>query len=165
MNKVLSLSSIRKRKAALQDELASLEFRTSEILDDIDELDAAEAFVARFGHEDADDAEPLTDHDAKLPFPPVIRAKTTKDALLLALKMSTEPWLTANELRVRAIGLKGTEIPMATVSPTLSNLKGDGLILRDGHKVALATRIRSGLLKSDASDVGGLAASSEAEPT
>ena len=162
MNKILSLSSLRKRKAALQAELDSLEFRISEISDDIDELDAAEAFVARFGDEDGDGAEPATDLDAKLPFPPVIRAKTTKDALLLALKMSIEPWLTANELRVRAIGLKGAEIPMVTVSPTLSNLKGSGLILRDGHKVALATRIRSELLRSDASDVGGLAASSGA---
>jgi hypothetical protein len=153
MNKVLSLSSIRRRKAALEDERAELELRVSEISDFIDELDEAEALVKRFGDEDMDSVEPINKTEAKLPFPPVIRAKTTKDALLLALKVSTEPWLTANELQVRAMGLKGTEIPMATVSPTLSNLKNDGLILRDGNKVALATRIRSEQSRYDTSDV------------
>jgi hypothetical protein len=149
MDKILSLSSIRKRKAALEAEMAELEFRVSEISDSIDELDEAEAFVKRFGDENQDGEVAVEEPDSKLPFPPAIRAKTTKDALLLALKVSTEPWLTANELQVRAIGLKGEDIPMATVSPTLSNLKNAGLIIREGHKVALVTRIRSEESKRD----------------
>ena len=163
MDKILSLSSIRKRKAALEEEMAELEFRLSEISDSLDELSDAEAVVKRFGDEDEVGIESVIVPEAKLPFPPAIRAKTTKDALLLALKVSTEPWMTANELQVRASSLKAAEIPMATVSPTLSNLKNAGLIVREGHRVALATRIKSEQLKSNNTDLltGGTAPESE----
>lgn len=155
MDKILSLSSIRKRKAALEEEMAELEFRVSEISDQLEELAEAEAFVKRFGDEGEGSISADNVPDERLPFPPVVRAKTTKDALLLALKVATDPWLTANELQVRAIALKGSEIPMATVSPTLSNLKNAGLIVREGLKVALATRAQS------RSEVGQLVASGE----
>ncbi len=141
MDKTLSLSSIRKRKATLDDERSELEFRLSQIDDHYEELEAAEDFVKRFGEQgEGSDmaAEPLQE---RLPLQPVIRAKTTREALLLALKVMQEPWQTAKGLRERAIQFKGTNIPMATVSPTLSNLKNEGLIIREGQKVALASRI------------------------
>ncbi len=47
----------------------------------------------------------------------------------------------ANEVRAKASELKGTEIPMGTVSPTLTDLKNAGLIVRDGMRVALASRV------------------------
>lgn len=153
MDKILSLSSIRKRKAALEDEMAELDFRLAEISDSLEELSEAEAFVKRFGDEGEGSGDLVQEPEAKLPFPPAIRAKTTKAALLLALRVSNEPWMTANELQIRASSLKAADIPMATVSPMLSNLKNAGLILREGHRVALATRIKAEQEKSESGEV------------
>jgi hypothetical protein len=161
MDKILSLSLIRKRKASLEAEMADLELRLSDIADDISELEEAETFVKRFGAERPDETSSPEQPENQLPFPTAKRAKTTKDALLLALKVSTEPWLTANELQVRATGLKGVDIPMATVSPTLSNLKNEGMILREGHKVALASRIKTTPPQSNIVSVEGDARSSD----
>lgn len=144
MDKILSLSSIRKRKVALADERSELEFRLSKIHDEEYELDEAENFVKRFGQQEDGTDVPAENQQERLPLPPVIRAKTTRDALLLALKVMQVPWQTANDVRVRAIQLKGANIPMATVSPTLSNLKNAGLIVRNGQKVALVSRLNEG---------------------
>lgn len=149
MDKILSISAIRRRKAVLAEERSQLEFRLSEIDDEEDELDTAENFVKRFGKQGEGEDMPAENQQERLPLPPVIRAKTTRDALLLALKVMQAPWQTANELRVRAIQLKGTDIPMATVSPTLSNLKNAGLIVRSGQRVALASRVNEAVQKLD----------------
>ena len=147
MDKILSLSSIRKRKVKLNNERSEFESRLAGIAGELAELDEAEEVVKRFGEQGDDSDIPAEIEQEQLPLPSVSRAKTTKDALLLALRFSSEPWQTANELRVRAIQLKGAVIPMATVSPTLSNLKNNGLIVRDGQKVALASRINAGDLQ------------------
>ncbi len=38
---------------------------------------------------------------------------------------------------------------MGTVGPTLSNLKNDGVIVREGFKIALAERLKENGLRSD----------------
>lgn len=144
---MLSLSAIRKRKAALLSKREDVELRLSDIDDELDQVDDIERLVLRFGEdcEGPNDASPLANDEATLPFPVDAllppRAKTNKDAILLALKIASDVWMTANELRERASKLKAKDIPMATISPTLSNLKNDGVIVRDGFKVALASRL------------------------
>ena len=70
------------------------------------------------------------------------RTGTTKALFADVLRTNDEPWMTANEIRKKASVLKGQEIPMATVSPTLTSLKNDGLLVRDGLKVALVERTK-----------------------
>jgi hypothetical protein len=69
------------------------------------------------------------------------RAGTTRDLFLEVLAQNADPWMTAGEVRSKALASRGTEIPMGTVSPTLTDLKNARLIVREGMKVALASRV------------------------
>jgi hypothetical protein len=147
MDKMLSLSSIRKRKTSLLSERDEVELRLSDIDDELDQVDQLEKLVMQYGVdcEVSDDMLPSVDDEATLPFPtespPSPRAKTNKEAILMALRIASDVWLTANELRERASKLKAKDIPMATISPTLTNLKNDRVIAREGFKVALISRL------------------------
>lgn len=146
MEHILSLSAIRAQKATLSRVILDAQTQLAE-------LDIAERIVRRFGQETPDirpDDQAMEDllRRAKVeePAPPihepvVERALTSKALFLLVLRQSPDPWMTANEIQERATTIKGQDVPMATVSPTLSNMKNDGLIVREGLKVALASRI------------------------
>lgn len=64
-----------------------------------------------------------------------------KAAIWQALYEAESPWVDANWIQDRAGQIKREPISMATVSPTLSNMKNEGIIVRDGLKVALASRL------------------------
>lgn len=64
---------------------------------------------------------------------------TVEEAITQVLKSNVDPWMTANEIQEIA-KLLGKDIPMASISPTLSNMKGK-TIVRDGLKVALISRV------------------------
>ena len=68
--------------------------------------------------------------------------KGLKGLFIEVLKNSEPPWLTAIEVKTEASKAKGTDVPMSSVSPKLWDLKNDGIIVRDGLKVALAERVR-----------------------
>ena len=68
------------------------------------------------------------------------RKGTNKAFMWDALALAETLWLDANEIQERSSALKGEEIPMATISPTLSNMKGE-YIERKGLKVALKSRL------------------------
>ena len=68
---------------------------------------------------------------------------TTEEFILVVLSNSASPWLTSSEVREEVSRRKGKEVPMGTVGPTLTAMKNDGKILRDGHKVALSSRATS----------------------
>ncbi|MES0101890.1 hypothetical protein [Mesorhizobium sp. M0019] len=77
------------------------------------------------------------------PPPPRVEAYTvdpTKESveslILIVLGASERVWWTANELQAELTVLKGAEVPMSTISPTLSNMKGTGKIIRKGMKVS-----------------------------
>jgi hypothetical protein len=99
---------------------------------ELDELRVAQRVLARLGAQS--DMQPAS--------PKTPRAATTKALFVDILRDNPEPWMTANQVRERASFLKGSDIPMGTVSPTLTDLKNDGLVVRDGLKVALAERIK-----------------------
>ncbi len=64
---------------------------------------------------------------------------TVEEAITHVLLINSNPWMTANEIQ-DAAKWYGKDIPMASISPTLSNMKGKKVV-RDGRKVALASRI------------------------
>ena len=69
------------------------------------------------------------------------RVVSLKRLFVQILESSPTPWLTSNEIRERASNIKGADVPMSSVSPTLTDLKKDRIIVRDGLKVALASRV------------------------
>ncbi|RUU46640.1 hypothetical protein EOC93_02395 [Mesorhizobium sp. M6A.T.Ce.TU.002.03.1.1] len=62
--------------------------------------------------------------------------ESVESLILIVLGASDRVWWTANELQSELTVLKGAEVPMSTISPTLSNMKGTRKIVRDGMKVA-----------------------------
>ena len=156
MEHILSLTAIRDQKAMLN--RAILEAQTQ-----LADLEVAERIVRRFGQATADerpDGQAMEDllRRAKVEAPksetaaaPAERTITSKAVFLSVLRQSLNPWMTANEIQERASAIKGHDVPMATVSPTLSNMKNAGLIVRDGLKVALTERLNeNGALDGDA---------------
>lgn len=71
---------------------------------------------------------------------PRFREGSNKAHIYQTLMESHSPWMTANEIQVQASLTKGEEIPMTSVSPTLTEMKDAGVIVRDGLKVALKIR-------------------------
>lgn len=146
MEHVLSLTAIREQKAMLS--RAILDAQTQ-----LADLEVAERIVRRFGQATTDerpDGQAMDDllRRANVDAPKseiatalVERAITSKAVFLSVLRQSADPWMTANEIQERASAIKGHAVPMATVSPTLSNMKNAGLIVREGLKVALAERL------------------------
>ena len=149
MEQVLSLSVIRERKEALMRTIADAQ---SQIAD----LEVAERIVRRFGEAVGErrpsggEMDDMLDKAGVAPSVGAIVAKssasstgaglTAKALFTSVLRQSPEPWMTANEIQERAAAIKGQDVPMGTVSPTLSLMKNEGLIVRDGLKVALADR-------------------------
>lgn len=145
MAHVLSDAAIREQKAALNRAIQEAQAQLAD-------LDMAERIVLRFGREvespqisDGDHNARHGDYTPQLPVAPAVtsgdRASTTKALMQSVLRGSPSPWMTSDELREQVSALKGTEVPMGTVGPTLSNLKNEGVIVRDGFKVALAERL------------------------
>lgn len=68
--------------------------------------------------------------------------KTTRDLIVGYLSSTPSLWRTTEDVKFNISEIKGSDVPMGTVGPTLSNMKNKGEIVRDGNKVALAERVR-----------------------
>lgn len=68
------------------------------------------------------------------------RVGSIKAAIWQALYESPDDWVDANWVQEAASAIKGEVIPMASISPNLSNMKGEHIV-RDGLKVALKLRL------------------------
>jgi hypothetical protein len=66
--------------------------------------------------------------------------KTTKQLIEHVASMGAL-WRTANELQEEMSEIAGREVPMSTVSPSLTEMKKAGRIVRDGMRVALRSRV------------------------
>lgn len=149
MEQVLSLSAIRDQKAALNRAILDAQ---SQLVD----LEVAERIVRRFGKQ-TDDAKPSENEidDLLVRVDPRPRQRpdgasttagtgntlTSRALVSAVMRQSNSVWMTANEIQERASAIRGSDVPMGTVSPTLSLMKNDGLIARDGLKVALVERL------------------------
>lgn len=154
MDKTLSLSAIRALKQERSKEANDLRSRLSAISAELAELDAAEALVVRLG-EDVPEGKSVREPHLIYQIKPRSRAPlfslitghgkttTTRDLVLKVMAETEDPWTNANDIQARVSEMKGREVPMSTISPTLSDLKNkDGLIVREGMKVALAERLK-----------------------
>lgn len=81
------------------------------------------------------------------------RAGTNKAYIWEALNSSPSVWLTANEIQPLAEAIKGSSIPMASISPSLTEMKRDEQIERLGLRVALAIRSKSASRTTEAADL------------
>jgi hypothetical protein len=128
-----SLADVAQRRQTLEAEIAARQR-------ELEELEIAERVLHRLGAlmEAAPAAKPVP---AKIGNAVAEPAKESIESLILIL-LSDEGrvWWTANELQVELSRLKGTEVPMSTVSPTLSNMKNKDKIAREGMRVALPER-------------------------
>lgn len=152
MDKTLSLSAIRSLKNELGREAERLRARLAALNAEMAELEAAENLVARLGKDVIERGslrEPQMVYQLKPPGSRVIslitgsgKTLTTKDLILRVMGEVADPWTNANDIQTRVSEIKGREVPMSTISPTLSDLKKDELIVRDGMKIALADRVK-----------------------
>lgn len=71
----------------------------------------------------------------------VPRRSTTRDLIHEVLSMPDKSWWTAAEIQPELSKLKGAEVPMGTISPTLTAMKTNGEIVRNGMRIALASRV------------------------
>ena len=165
MEHVLSLTAIRDQKATLSRVIADAQ---SQLAD----LDVAERIVRRFGQ--ATEAPRPSDDEIDDLLGPIApkpcvasvpaRSMTAKMMMIAVLRQSPSPWMTSDELRERVIAIKGDDVPMGTVGPTLSNMKNEGVIVRDGFKVALAERLNANGLGSPSADDRDEGASTPSHP-
>lgn len=88
------------------------------------------------------------------------RASTNKAFMWEVLSQSGSVWLRANEIQEAASRRRGSEIPMSSVSPGLSEMKQDGTIERAGMKVALRSRLNENGEAEASPDVEEVGASS-----
>jgi hypothetical protein len=70
--------------------------------------------------------------------------ETLKELIVLLLDTCTEDWWTANEIKDHLSDVTGRDIPISSISPTLTVMKDAGILVRTGHNVALASRIPQG---------------------
>lgn len=166
MEHVLSSAAIRERRAALNKQIVDAKAQLAD-------LDIAERFLERFGQAigaprpDARDMNDLLENlglDARasrINAAAPMANMTTKELFVSVLRQSSKVWMTANEIQERASAIKGQEVPMATVSPTLSNMKNAGVIVRDGLKVALASRLNENGEAEASPDADEVTASSD----
>lgn len=132
-----TLSDIRTRRA----QIAKLK---GELDEEDEELATAEKVVARLeaGHGRANGA-----HAAPVRRRPAAGNKpTNRDLVLAVLKSSEEPWIeTSAQLHEKIKEIHGVDINFnGTLLPMLSDLKKHKVILRDGPKIALASRLKGG---------------------
>ena len=127
MTKNNALNRIAARRAEI---LQSIEGLQGELKD----LEAAERVLLQlYGGGAFEEDQGSQRHRARL---------TTKRAILHYLKTTPSLWRTSNQVQENVSEIKGVEVPLSSVSPMLSELKNDGLIVRDNLKVALAERVK-----------------------
>src|SRR6185312_7680822 len=68
--------------------------------------------------------------------------ETIEELMTLLMQESGDPWWTAAELQSHLTDVRKRVVPMSSVSPTLTNMKIKHLLVRNGLKVALTSRVQ-----------------------
>jgi hypothetical protein len=66
--------------------------------------------------------------------------ETLEQLTLLLFRNCSDIWWTANEIQDYLQRIKGKDVPMSSISPILTALKNSGVIVREGHNIALAEK-------------------------
>jgi hypothetical protein len=138
--------------------LATIAHRRSEIASQIEALKLEDADLAvaqravtrllqRIAH--APSAPTLSSgitRPAKRGRAPKFGDRTQRDLVVAALADAEPPWLGADGIIAAVKAADGVALPKRTLSPLLSVMKREGLLTRQGHQVALISRIPPGSL-------------------
>jgi hypothetical protein len=154
MSKNPSLADVRARRAEIAAEIAKL---VGPLQAEDQELASVEnVLVRRFDVGEAESNSPPT---AASPAAPEADAdgpgvgdlvkgaikgnETIEELIVLLMEHCSDPWWTAAEIQDHLTQVKGKEVPMSSVSPTLTNMKVKGLLVRNGMNVALASEVKN----------------------
>jgi hypothetical protein len=136
-------------KERIEARLAEIKAAMSALTDEVSELETALRVIRRLGHGSAPSAvtcPKLTDLAFQLTHAQEQRERerlnTIRDYVYAVLQDGDIVWATANQIQVLASKRRGSEIPMTSISPTLSLMKAQGILVRKGLHVALATRAK-----------------------
>ncbi len=173
MENALTSDSIRRKQAEIVGKIQHFEteiVRHKAILAD---LEATDRVIKMFGSETAD---LFTEHKPAREDNPVeqvglataiegpsfnlanpFRHGTNKAFIWEVLNECETPWMNANQIQELASELKGEPIPMASISPMLSEMKGE-FLERDNLLVALKSRLNENGEAVASPDAGGVAA-------
>jgi hypothetical protein len=100
------------------------------------DLAAAVRVLRKYGPTPASSAAPIVQE--------MIERNATKAQIAVeVLQESSNPWMTANEVRRFFSEKRGEDTPMSSISPLLTKLKDDGLLVRNGLHVALRSRVQA----------------------
>ncbi|WP_076860219.1 hypothetical protein [Bradyrhizobium mercantei] len=69
--------------------------------------------------------------------------ETLEQLTLLLFRNCSDTWWTANEIQDYLQRIKGKDVPMSSISPILTALKNSGVIVREGHNIALTEKAHS----------------------
>lgn len=155
MTDSIDLRRIQDQREQVQSDIANAEAKIAYLKSVLADLDASERVITFFSEGSFAETNPKTSFTMPSHAIPIayhsgipkghcegnpFRKGTNKAYIWDALASAEGPWIDANEIQDKASILKGDEIPMATISPTLSNMKGE-YIERNGFKVALKSRL------------------------
>ncbi|WP_027517665.1 hypothetical protein [Bradyrhizobium sp. WSM1417] len=73
--------------------------------------------------------------------------ETLEQLTMLLMRNCGDVWWTAAEIQTFLTKIKGREVPMASISPMLTNLKNNSVITRNGHEIALTERAKEDVFK------------------
>lgn len=73
--------------------------------------------------------------------------ETLEQLTMLLMRNCGDVWWTATEIKDFLTRVKGREVPMASISPMLTNLKNNGVIIRSGHNIALTGRAKQDVFR------------------
>ncbi|MDO8295023.1 MAG: hypothetical protein Q7T19_01150 [Caulobacter sp.] len=118
---------------------------------ELEEIPAVKRYMARLEANAPKPDEPPPDpppeaeespQEADQPKPAGSRGRLTglSRAIMNILSTAADPWMTAKQIQTAASTLLGTEVPMSSISPKLSDMKKSGVIRRDDMHVALTSR-------------------------
>lgn len=144
-----SLQDIRARRKAIAEQRKALEAEDRHLAD----LEQAlKQFAARYSQSAA---APVPQKDL-LALPALLNtsrpAKPGTGRLIIETLKTGPLWTTAVEIRRAVSTAKGKDVPMSSISPTLTDMKKRGVLTRRGMEVALAERLNSEVEKNQAAE-------------
>ena len=155
MENALTREMIRKRRASAQQAI-------QQGRDELADCDAADRLLDSFGVPKEGDllfSQEETDKFVKKGLAQIkignpFRLGSIKGLIWQALYEGPEVWVDANWVQKKASAIKGNPIPMASISPNLSQMKGEYLV-RDNLRVALKSRLNENGEAEASPDAGG----------
>lgn len=137
------LDLVRARRAEIDRQRAALDTEDQELAVAERVAERLEPFV-RAGAPNAETGSTVTNAVLAAGAP-----KTQPELVISTLKASAGPWFeSSNALHDEIQRIHGVDIKSGSLLPVLTNLKNEGIILREGPRIALAERVANNALRA-----------------